>query len=480
MYRSNIFKLFRRNYCNNFSKKEIVICGEKEKITIGGKNNYFSLKKGFEGIKQIGIIGWGSQAPSQACNLKNTLDFINSPIEIKIGIREESKSKKEILKTGLFSESNIDNIPNVLATSDLNLILISDYAQTKNYKTIFKYIKPESTLGFSHGFLLGYLDSIGKKFPENINIIMMAPKGMGPTLRDKYKNDSGINSSVSVYQDVNKKAMDYALSWGIGVGSPYIFETSMQKEYVSDLFGERAILLGGVHGIVEYLFRSFTKNNPIDKALKYSCDHLTSNLSKKISNDGLLKVFLDMNLEDKIEFKKNYVKSYCIAKDLFEEIYNEVESGNEIRSVVLMKDKPIREIDNSYLWSTKKMYELKNIKTKCNKFKIHPKTSGIYIGAMMAQIDILIEKRHCYSEIVNESVIEATDSLNPYMDDKGISHMIDNCSRTARLGARKWAPRLDYLLSQNMDVEYINMDIFKNFLNHNIHDAISKLYSFKK
>jgi len=79
---------------------------------------------------------------------------------------------------------------------------------------------------------------------------------------------------------------------------------------------------------------------------------------------------------------------------------------------------------------------------------IHPVTAGIYIATMMAQVDLLAEKGHPYSEIANESIIEAVDSLNPYMHYKGVAYMIDNCSTTARLGARKWAPRFDYILTQ--------------------------------
>ena len=83
--------------------------------------------------------------------------------------------------------------------------------------------------------------------------------------------------------------------------------------------------------------------------------------------------------------------------------------------------------------------------------RIDPTAAGVYIACIVAQCDLLMEQGHCYSEIANESIIEAVDSLNPYMDYKGISYMVDNCSTTARLGARKWAPRFDYLLEQNTE-----------------------------
>jgi ketol-acid reductoisomerase len=81
--------------------------------------------------------------------------------------------------------------------------------------------------------------------------------------------------------------------------------------------------------------------------------------------------------------------------------------------------------------------------------KIDPTTAGVYTACIVAQCDLLIQEGHCYSEVANESIIEGVDSLNPYMDYKGVAHMVDNCSHTARLGSRKWAPRFDYLLEQN-------------------------------
>ena len=144
----------------------------------------------------------------------------------------------------------------VVAESDMVLLLISDAAQTQLYGEIFAAMKPGSTLGLSHGFLLGHLDSVNATFPDNINVIAVCPKGMGPSVRRLYVqgeeiNGAGINSSFAVHQDVDGKATDYALAWAIALGSPYCFQTTLESEYKSDIFGERGILLGAAHGIVE-------------------------------------------------------------------------------------------------------------------------------------------------------------------------------------------------------------------------------------
>ena len=110
-------------------------------------------------------------------------------------------------------------------------------------------------------------------------------------------------------------------------------------------------------------------------------------------------------------------------------------------------------------------------------FPLIPFTAGVYLATMMAQIDILFEKGHPYSEIANESVIEAVDSLNPYMHARGVGYMVDNCSTTARLGARKWAPRFDYLISNALESN-VAMDntrasqLIANFKYHNIHGIL--------
>ena len=484
---------------NIFNIEKLKINNTTENIIKGGKEHYHLLQKGFSNIKQIGIIGWGSQAPSQVQNLNDTLRSIQSDIKIKVGLRENSSSWEKVINTQGLSSDNVGEISEVLRESDMNIILISDYAQATHYDFIFKHIRPNTTLGFSHGFLLGHLQNIGISFPKDINVVMVAPKGMGPSLRDLYLKESGINSSIAIHQDIDGSALDKALSWGIGIGSPYIFETTMKDEYISDLFGERAILLGGIHGIVEYLFKEFIlKLTHPEKAFVMSVKNLTSVINEKISKYGLLQLYLDLNECDKREFRSYYSKSYYICKDLFTEIYDEVNYGNEIRSVILNGNRDIKKIDNSYMWKVgNKLYKdnfeeysqsnlnLNNDDSKSTyylKDNICAKTAGIYIGGMMAQIDILLNNGHSYSEIVNESIIEATDSLNPYMDERGVAHMIDNCSTTARLGARKWAPRLDYLLQQNMSLTLKTedeTDIINKFTNHKIHTAIETLYIFK-
>ena len=161
---------------------------------------------------------------------------------------------------------------------------------------------------------------------------------------------------------------------------------------------------------------------------------------------------------------------------MLKEIYDEVESGNEIRSVITSeKNKSSLKKSlsgHSKYWNVK----LSENKNSCIDHPLSAMCTGSYLGAMMAQIDILIENNHSYSEIVNESIIEAVDSLNPYMYKKGIDWMVDNCSITARIGTRKWGPRFhtlftNYLVhNKQYNVPHEDHKLFKEFLNHPIHN----------
>ena len=150
----------------------------------------------------------------------------------------------------------------VVQESDLVLLLISDAAQAELYPKVFEAMRPGATLGLSHGFLLGHLKNVGAKFPANINVIAVCPKGMGPSVRRLYVqgkevNGAGINASFAVEQDIDGRATDYALGWSVALGSPYTFQTTLESEYKSDIYGERGILLGAVHGIIESLYRRY-------------------------------------------------------------------------------------------------------------------------------------------------------------------------------------------------------------------------------
>jgi len=468
-----------------FKTEDVQLAETTETIVKGGRDLFPLLPKAFEGIKNIGFIGWGSQAPAQAQNLRDSLVEVGSDIKVSIGLREGSSSFEEARDCGFSEDADtLGEMFSVIKESDLVILLISDAAQAKIYQQVFDAMKPTATLGLSHGFLLGYLDSIGETFPENMDVIAVCPKGMGPSVRRLYEQGkevggSGINSSFGVHQNVSGKAGEVALGWGVGLGSPFIFETSLRSEYRSDIFGERGILLGAVHGIVESLFRRYVRQGMSpEEAFTQSSESITGNIVKIISTQGIKAVYEKFEGEDKTTFEKAYSATYMPAKEILQEIYDEVKSGNEIRTVVMHGERldkyPVGKIDGTFTWQIGEKIRAERDE---DKIPLNPFSAGVYVSTMMAQCDVLLEAGHPYSEVVNESVIEAVDSLCPYMHYRGVAFMVDNCSFTAKTGSRKWAPRFDYILDQLAytavdNGKAINTDLIKDFENHRVHAAV--------
>ncbi|KAG4981308.1 hypothetical protein AAZX31_12G198600 [Glycine max] len=475
-----------------FKKEKINLAGHDEYIVKGGRDLFHLLPDAFKGIKQIGVIGWGSQGPAQAQNLRDSLAEAKSDIVVKIGLRKGSRSFAEARAAG-FSEENgtLGDIWETVSGSDLVMLLISDSAQADNYEKILSHMKPNSILGLSHGFLLGHLQSLGLDFPKNISVIAVCPKGMGPSVRRLYVqgkeiNGAGINASFAVHQDVDGRATDVALGWSVALGSPFTFATTLEQEYRSDIFGERGILLGAVHGVVESLFRRYTDNGMNeDLAYKNTVESITGIISKTISTKGMLAVYNALSEDEKREFEKAYSASYYPCMEILYECYEDVASGSEIRSVVLAGRRfyekeglpafPMGNIDQTRMWKVGE--RVRSTRAAGDQGPLYPFTAGVFVALMMAQIEILRKKGHSYSEIINESVIEAVDSLNPFMHARGVSFMVDNCSTTARLGSRKWAPRFDYILTQQAMVAVdngtpVNRDLISNFLSDPVHGAI--------
>jgi len=473
-----------------FNVETVKMGGGTEQIVKGGRHLFPLLPKAFDGVKQIGVIGWGSQGPAQAQNLRDSLE--GTGIRVKVGLRTGSESMAEARKAG-FTEENgtLGEMFAVVKESDITLLLIADAAQAELYGKVFESLRPGSTLGLSHGFLLGHLKNVGAKFPANVNVIAVCPKGMGPSVRRLYVqgkevNGAGINASFAVQQDVDGRATDYALGWSVALGSPYTFQTTLESEYKSDIYGERGILLGAVHGIIESLYRRYVAQGMSrEAAFLNSAESITGPINKIISKRGILAAYEGLDAAGKAEFERAYAAAYPPAREVLAEIYDEVSSGNEIRGVVMagarLKKYPMGKIDGTETW---KIGAAVRAKRDADKIPVHPFTAGVYIAVMMAQIDILVENGHPLSEAANESVIESVDSLNPYMHARGVAYMVDNCSTTARLGTRKWGPRFQAMLEQVAFPALTERDATPEempdgFLTHPVHEVLHRLSAMR-
>lgn len=255
------------------------------------------------------------------------------------------------------------------------------------------------------------------------------------------------------------------------------FETEdFEKEYMKLAERHEAFVRGGRHlfGLLPRAFAGIETG-----AYRHSVDCVTGPVSRIISKEGIDGLYRQLDEAGKGVFGQAYAAAYPVGLELLHEIYDEVSSGNETRSVIMADQRfgrfPLGKIDQLEMWRAGKAARRDRDDSR---LPLDPFTAGIYCGLMMPQVDTLIEMSHPYSEIANESVIEATDSLNPYMHARGVSYMADNCSTTARLGSRKWAPRFDYLLTQVAFPALDHPDLVpdtapvKAFESHPIHEVL--------
>jgi ketol-acid reductoisomerase len=430
--------------------------GTSEHVLVGGRHLFPVLSNAFVGVDRIGVIGWGSQGRAQALNLRDSLAATD--VAVTVGLRDNSGSFDEARREG-FSEADgtLGEMFDVIADSDLVLLLIADAALAESCEEIFRAVKPGAVIGLSHGFLLAHLESTGRSFPSDTSVIAVCPKGMGASVRRLYEQSrdvdgAGINCSVAVHQDADGRATDLALGWAVALGAPFIFETTLRAEYLSDLAGERAILLSIPYAIAEAVYRRCIELGD-DPSLAFvrSTESMTGPLARAISHGGLREVLDRVRGDERRTFEHAYCATYAAFRPLIRELYDEVAGGNEVRSVCLahrrLADEPMPSVDGSRMWRVGRGVRERRDELDV---KIDPLTAGIFCGAMVAQVDILREQNHRWSEIANESVIEAVDSLIPYMHARGLAYMIDNCSTTARLGARKWGPRFEAAITQQV------------------------------
>ncbi|KAJ6855603.1 hypothetical protein NC651_040297 [Populus alba x Populus x berolinensis] len=213
-----------------FKKEKIIIAGHDKNIVRGGKDVFPLLPDAFQGIKQIGVIGWVSQGSVQARNLRDALAEAKS--DIKVGLEKDSCSFAEAHAAGFTEESDtLGDIWETISGSDLVLLLISDAAQAGVYERVLSHMKPNSILGLSHGFLIEHLQSKGLDFPKHISVIAVSPEVEAHSARRDYVhgqniNGAGINSGIAVHQDIDGRGTDVALGWSVALGSPLTFATT--------------------------------------------------------------------------------------------------------------------------------------------------------------------------------------------------------------------------------------------------------------
>jgi ketol-acid reductoisomerase len=260
------------------------------KINFGGvteevvTREEFPLDKAREVLKDetVAIIGYGVQGPGQALNLRD------NGIRVIIGQRKDSKTWDKAIADGWVPGETLFEIEEAAEKGTIIQYLLSDAGQIALWPTIKKYLTPGKALYFSHGFGITYKEQTGIIPPADVDVILVAPKGSGTSLRRLFLAGKGLNSSFAIHQDATGKGRTRAIALGIGVGSGYLFETDFRKEVYSDLTGERGTLMGAIAGIFEAQYNTLRRNgHSPSEAFNETVEELTQSLMPLVAENGM-------------------------------------------------------------------------------------------------------------------------------------------------------------------------------------------------
>lgn len=291
----------------------------------------FSLSKARDILKNevIAIIGYGVQGPAQALNLKD------NGFKVIVGQRKDSSSWDKAVSDGWVPEKDLFSIESACEKATFICYLLSDAAQIQLWPVVKKYLTPGKTLYFSHGFGVTYSDKTGIVPPKDIDVILVAPKGSGRSVRKLFLQGKGINASYAVYQDSTGKAEEKALAFGIGIGSGYLFETTCQMEVYSDLTGERGVLMGALAGIIRAQYEVLRKHgHSPSEAFNETVEELTQSLVPLVAENGMDWMFGNCSTTAQrgaLDWMPRFQEA---TMPVFESLYKSVVSGEEAAIVI--------------------------------------------------------------------------------------------------------------------------------------------------
>ena len=256
--------------------------GTKEKVVT---RKEFPMAKARKVLKNetIAIIGYGVQGPAQSLNLRDN--------GFKVIIGQASAFKRDwdrAVKDGWVPGKTLFEIDEAVRRGTIIQMLVSDAAQRAIWPMVKKNLKPGDALYFSHGFSIVYKKQTGVVPPKNVDVIMVAPKGSGTSVRRNFLSGAGINSSFAVEQDATGRAEERCLAVGIGIGSGYLFPTTFQHEVFSDLTGERGVLMGALAGIMEAQYDVLRAHgHSPSEAFNETVEELTQSLIRLVDENGM-------------------------------------------------------------------------------------------------------------------------------------------------------------------------------------------------
>lgn len=286
----------------------------------------FPLKRAQMTLKDetIAVLGYGVQGPGQALNLKD------NGFNVIVGQRKNSKTWDKAVADGWVPGETLFELEEACERGTILQFLLSDAGQIALWPTVKKHLTTGKALYFSHGFGITYKDRTGIIPPDDVDVILVAPKGSGTSLRRMFLEGRGLNSSFAIFQDATGKALDRVVALGIGVGSGYLFETDFKREVYSDLTGERGTLMGAIQGIFAAQYEVLRANGHTpSEAFNETVEELTQSLMPLVAENGMDWMYANCSTTAQRGALDWWKKFRDASKPVFEDLYKEVAAGNE-------------------------------------------------------------------------------------------------------------------------------------------------------
>jgi len=317
----------------------------------------FPLSRAREVLKDetIAIIGYGVQGPAQALNLRDN--------GMKVIVGQEPAFKEDwdrAVADGFVPGESLFPIEEAAEKGTVIQYLVSDAAQRTVWPKLKPCLKEGDALYFSHGFSVTYKEQTGVVPPENVDVILVAPKGSGTSVRRNFLAGSGINSSYAVFQDYTGRAEERTIALGIGIGSGYLFPTTFEQEVYSDLTGERGVLMGALAGVMEAQYQVLRENgHSPSEAFNETVEELTQSLIRLVDENGMDWMYANCSATAQrgaLDWKPKFRDA---TLPVFKELYKRVRSGAETEVVLDKTGRPdyknyleaeLKELRESEMW----------------------------------------------------------------------------------------------------------------------------------
>ncbi len=306
------------------------------------------------GNETVAILGYGVQGRGQSLNLKD------NGVRVIIGLRAKGKGWDLAQQDGWEPGKTLFSLDEAAQRGTVIQYLLSDAGQKEQWPALKPHLTKGKALYFSHGFSIAYSDQTGVVPNKDIDVILVAPKGSGTTVRRLFLEGRGINASFAVHQDATGRARDRCLALGIAIGSGYLFETTFQKEVFSDLTGERGVLMGAIYGLwlAQYEVLRAHGHSP-SEAFNETVEEATQSLYPLIAENGMDWMYANCSATAQRGALDWFGKFRDASKPVFEQLYQNVANGSETRRVLEANSRPdyrqqlekeLKEIADSEMW----------------------------------------------------------------------------------------------------------------------------------